>query len=238
MKKIHSLETTKEQKSARFYNQFNINEGTRTVHLNAQLCSTMAVFEKLLKSKKIRYQDLGITGVYYKKFKQQVIKGLDAGVKELYRFSKILPTSDNSVYSVIDHNNLDYLEGLIKSAVDNKLISWHQIGFDNVDLFNEALENIRDLIDLNTELNFLEPLDNYTGLKQFESDGKINGDYNQWPDDCITKGRDVIKTALQITERRGVDEEHNSEFLDDGDLETVCKHCLTSVPYLTIKIPD
>ena len=227
-----------EPTAQRFIDHFEVNSNQSAVSLNPKLCCTMAVFEKLIKDGRLHYRDLGINKEYYRNFKKQVLYGLKISVNELIRLASIAEIGDNTTDHQMDYNTLDYLEGLIKSAVENNLIRWKKLGFENIDNFNDALESIRELIDQSTEQDFLETDfndDDLSGLSGYEGDGKITGDYNLFPDDQMVRESDLRKRIFLLTDKRAGNDEQ--EILDDLDYEILKKYASASIVYLSVRIP-
>jgi hypothetical protein len=129
-----------------FVNFFLLNESTNQVSFSPDLFLRLRLFKQALQDKRLSYQAAGISPEYFQAFCQNAIAETLSYVEELKairdQYLSISPQQPES----LDYNFLDYLEGTIKSACDNEIATWPQLGLTGKNEFDELIMEIKDFI--------------------------------------------------------------------------------------------
>jgi len=126
-----------------FVKYFQIGNNDCAISLTAELFAKIRVLNEALKNKVVTYKMLQINKAYYKSFKLSIIEYTINCAKDIK--IQIKNHSDSQCLKIdLDYNQIDFLDGVIHSGIENGILNWHELGFRGKDHFNFLIEKAKN----------------------------------------------------------------------------------------------
>lgn len=151
-------------RAKQFNEIFTVDLEKDQINFSPRLFFLISQYDKAIAKKRIDYDDTGISKEYYLKFKNIVLEYTKRYARELRKLSvhhdrRCLCAN----LGYIDFNTLDHLEGCLKSACDNGVVSWGYLGYKDKNHFDETILAIKELIESSSD-NYLFMIDAPDGM--------------------------------------------------------------------------
>ena len=221
-------------KSRRFIDIFDIDEQENRVNFSPSLFFRLRIFNDAIKSGRVTFADTGINSDYFDSFASAAAEEAIHYSKELKKLSDKNKCSgkDHNACAIcsigyLDYNLLDYLEGTIKSACDNQITTWSQLGLRDKDHFDEVILLIKEMItDTANDYFFSVASDNYRHTlledwlpyREEIKDGDEDAINLYEGDDSVNDNDYLAKRLRQLVPEEFMDEETTDSLKNLADL--------------------